>query len=171
MTIAIGAPAVEGDTQFTQAWTWLNKEGPANASGIIDTVKIYATTGAEGDLVGCFVGIFYVVSGDTLKCRSAVEIGAVEGGAERTFPGLSLAVEAGDFIGLYFSDGSIRYRNSAGAGLWHSNAEVNHCVVDDQFEYTPLVGTYQLSINGTGEEVAVGGGMGGPANLIAAGII
>lgn len=169
MTIAIGAPAVEGDTQFTQDWTWVNIEGPANASGIIDTVKIYAT---EGDsLVGCFVGIFYVVSGDTLKCRSAVEIGAVAGGAERTFPELSLAVEVGDYIGLYYSEGAIRYRNTVGAGLWHSNEEVNHCVVNDQHGYTELEGTYQLSINGTGEEVAIGGGQGGPAALIAAGII
>lgn len=154
MAIEIGSPAVSGSTKFTQTYTWLNMTGPSSASGIIDTVEIYCEAGY--DLVDCFVGIFYKTNGNTLKCRSAVEIGAVGGGAKRTFPELSLAVEVGDYIGLYYSDGGIRYRNDAGDGIWHGGATGNHCVVDDEFEYTVLAGTYSLSLYGTGTEAGEG---------------
>ena len=46
------------------------------------------------------VGIFYVISGNQLKCRSAAVIGALPAGSKQTVA-VSLAVQVGDYIGFW----------------------------------------------------------------------
>lgn len=169
MTIDIGSEASDRGNQWTLAsYTVVNKNNPANASGIITQVEIYPVVGK--DLVNCIVGTFYTTNGNTLKCRAAVAIGAVVGGAKRTFAGLSLAVEAGDFIGYYQdgADGWLERATSGGVGIWYvSGQEIDP---NDEAEYT-LQADNILSLYGTGEEAVPAAGVGGPANLVAAGVI
>ena len=78
-------------------------------------VEIYAVGGYS--LANCIVGTFYVVSGDTLKCRDSEAIGAVTGGSKQTFSSLDISVEAGDYIGIYYTSGRMEV-DTTGEGNW-----------------------------------------------------
>lgn len=152
MEIDVGGGAIDRNT-FTGARTSISKDNPANASGEITSVEIWCI-GPAG-ITGCKVGIFYKTNGDTLKCRSACSIGAVAGGSKQTSP-VSLAVVTGDYIGMYWATGNMEVGAPSANGRWqHAD---DHCVVDDETEYTPL--TSGLSIYGTGEAAAAGGSRG-----------
>jgi hypothetical protein len=72
---------------------------------------------AFSNLTGVKVGIFYLNSSNVLSARGTpVSLGNVTAGSKRTFTGLSLAVQAGDFIGIYMASGDIEY-STAGGGL------------------------------------------------------
>ncbi|MBA7588473.1 hypothetical protein ES708_30531 [subsurface metagenome] len=124
-------------------WTIVMAGNPANASGTIKTAEIWSNT----DLAGVRIGIFYTTNGNTLKCRSSAIIGAVTGGSKQTFPGLSLSVEVGDFIGIYYDTGNIE-RDTGAAGMWRVNAE--NIDPGDESVYEWLVGQ-TLSLYGIGE--------------------
>lgn len=151
MAIDIGAGAISRDIAWTLAgYTLVDKNNPANASGTITSVEIWCTY----DLAGCIVGIFYTTNGNTLKCRSATTIGAVTGGSKQTFPlDPAISVEAGDYIGIYFTGGWLEQDTDIYAGLWHKYGQ--YIDPNDEAEYTFDAGE-ALSLHGIGEEVAVG---------------
>ena len=87
---------------------------------MLHSVKVYAQT----NMTGLRVGTFYGTNGNTLKCRDSVFIGDVEAGAERTFTELSITVEAGDYIGCYYTGAGRIERNISGfAGYWNISGE------------------------------------------------
>ncbi|MBA7582582.1 hypothetical protein ES708_24514 [subsurface metagenome] len=145
--IDIGSGATPGDGPWPRNYTSVDKDNPANASGMIKTVEIYAS----GSMEECFVGTFYTTNGNTLKCRDSVALGRVDGGVKTTWPGLSLAVEAGDYIGMFFTTGSVYYHPSGYTGLWYKLGE--YIDPGDEAIYTLLDG-YAISLYGTGEGVA-----------------
>ncbi len=145
--IDIGPSAIDRSSSRPGYKTVINKENPANASGIITAVEIWAWM----NLSGCKVGIFYITNGNTLKCRSATTLGDVTAGSKQTFNGLSLSVQAGDYIGMSFLNGSIEHDPSYHAGLW--DALGYKCVVDDESDYSFYTGD-AVSLHGTGEGVA-----------------
>ncbi len=99
--------------------TRIDKNNPANASGTLHSIKIWANE----NITGLRVGTFYVISGNTLRCRDSVVIGDVEAGAERTFTGLSITVVEGDYIGYYFSSGRIDDTTIGFLGMWSRTGE------------------------------------------------
>ena len=164
MAIDIGDTAIDRiDAYVSGGYTVINKGNPANASGIIDTVKIYAVSGF--DLLNCKVGIFYTTNGLTFKCRSAATIGNVTSGSQQTFPGLSLAVVILDYIGLYYTDGKIEAEHPGGHDVWWIDDD--YCNVDAEGIYT-LDPDIMISLYGTGVEGWVGKIMGGtnPAKVM-----
>jgi len=156
MAIDIGDAAIDRANQWSLAsYTVVNKGGPASASGTITSVQMHAESGH--DLANCVVGIFYTTNGDTLKCRSAVAIGAVTGGSVQTFPGLSLAVEVGDYIGIYFTDGWLSRDTGGSTQIWYVDGQ--YIDPDDETNYTATVDD-AISLHGTGvEPVGLGGNM------------
>lgn len=165
MAIDIGAPAIARGFSLPPVQTRINKENPANASGTITSVEIWSKT----DLSGVKVGIFYTTNGDTLKCRSAVTIGNVTSGSKQTFGGLSLAVMAGDYIGMYWSGGLGWYHTAGYTGIWSIAGD--HCIVDDEADYALGSGD-AFSLYGTGVEAAVAAaGSSMAAKMIAAGAL
>ncbi|MBA7532625.1 hypothetical protein ES705_24851 [subsurface metagenome] len=142
--IDIGAEPIDRSSSRPGYGTLINKENPANASGIITSVEIWAYS----NLSVCKVGIFYTTNGNTLKCRSAATIGNVTAGSKQTFNGLSLSVQTGDYIGMYFSNGTIEHDISGYAGLW--DALGDKCLVDDESDYAFYTGD-AVSLYGTGE--------------------
>jgi len=80
--IDIGCPAINR-TASLAGKTMINKGNPANASGIITNVEIYAVSGYT--LTNCEVATFYVVSGNNLTTRDYEYIGDVVGGSKQTF--------------------------------------------------------------------------------------
>jgi len=163
--IDIGSAAVDRPATGGGGYTIILKDNPANASGRINTIEIWANT----NMTGVRVGTFYLVSGTTYKCRDSVEIGNVTAGSKQTFPGLDLAVQIGDYLGFYSSGGLIEASGSGGAGQYYVGGE--HIDPDDQATYTWMAGiTYSLYATGaTGEVKTASATLSGTGSLSAAG--
>lgn len=148
MAIDVGADAIFRDTRKLAGNTIIDKNNPANASGKIKTVEIWLRAdGYDG-----IVGTFYTTNGDTLKCRDSVAIGDVDCGSKQTISGLSISIEAGDYIGVYFpSFGQIEQDKSGYAGIWVKLGK--YIDPDDEADFSFLADD-AISLYGTGEEAA-----------------
>lgn len=145
MAIDIGAPAIDRNKRFSKNATYIEGSNPANATGTIDTVEIWAHSSLEN----CEVGTFYLLTGATYKCRDSVVIGDVVAGSKQTFPSLSLSVVVGDLIGCYFTSGQIKVTNVGGVTVWSVAGE--HIDPDDEATYATNP-NYIMSLLGTGVE-------------------
>jgi len=101
-TIDMGSAATAREDGGTTNCTYVDKNNPANASGKITSVEIYAHT----SMTNVEVATFYVVSGNNLTTRDTEYIGSVATGAKRTFS-VNLNVQAGDYIGIFYETGKI----------------------------------------------------------------
>ena len=158
--IIIGPGATDmGSSSATK--TLVVRDNPANASGTITTVEIWAYE----TLSGCEVATFYVVSGNILSTRDDETVdngngaGVVIAGSKQTFV-VDLDVEEGDYIGLYFSAGKIERASSGYAGHWYITEDA---IPADEVTMS-LVSDYGISIYGIGSTEE-----GGEANAISFG--
>ena len=110
--IDIGVEAISRSDGITE--TIINKGNPANATGTITSVEIYAYYLSMDNVE---VATFYEVSENHFTTRDSEVIGAVTTGAKRTFV-VSLDVVAGDYIGLYVPSGYLAWDASGGDGIW-----------------------------------------------------
>lgn len=121
VVINIGMPAIDrGSTAST--YTWVNVGNPANASGTITFVEIWANTA----LTNCEVATFYVVSGNNLSTRDTQFIGSVPSGAAYGFE-VDLDVEAGDYIGAYYTGGALERGTTDYPGCWMKTGDNIPC--------------------------------------------
>lgn len=111
--IDIGSAAIDRSTFAEATWTIIDKNNPANASGTIISVQIYAVSG--NDLADCEVATFIDEGSSVYSTRDTETIGAVTSGSVQTFPGLDMSVATGDYIGIYFSSGLVEL-DTSGAG-------------------------------------------------------
>lgn len=144
--IDIGMPAIDrGSTAST--YTWVNIGNPTNESGTITSIEMWANT----NLTNCEVAIFYVVSGNNLSTRDTEVIGSVTGNSKQTFM-VSLDVQIGDYIGAYYTVGSLERDSSGFDGCWMKTGDNIPCT---NAAFTLRAGE-AISLYGTGETVAVG---------------
>lgn len=152
--IDVGAEAINRGATLGSS-TIISKDNPANLSGTITQVEIYTNS----ELTNVEVAIFEEVSPDTFTTRSNVTLGTVAAGY--TSHVVSLAVVAGDYIGIFHS-GGIDKDNSGGAGVW------NALGLDKIPCTNELFGTFyannRLSLKGTGAEAGWSGKVGGVTN-------
>ncbi|MBA7530408.1 hypothetical protein ES705_22615 [subsurface metagenome] len=148
--IDIGSPAINrAYDMLVGGRTEINNVNPANLDGIIDTVEIWVFT----SMTGVMIGTFDKLDGNIFKCRDSVAIGNVASGAKRTFPGLSIEVKAGDYIGIYSATGRIEKDTNLGNQWWF---KLGHWIdPGDQNTFGLLTNCY-CSLYGSGEEVALG---------------
>ncbi|GAH84528.1 unnamed protein product, partial [marine sediment metagenome] len=126
--------------------TWVVKDNPANATGKITSVRIYAGSGAINNVK---VATFFVVSGNNLSTRDSEAVASVPAWNTRTYD-VDLDVVEGDYIGIYFSaGGSMSGRVSGYAGLWFVEAEKIPCTNQTFSVYADAT----ISLSGTGETV------------------
>lgn len=92
-------------------YTVIVKTVAAPQDGILNKVEIWAST----NMAGVQIGVFTPLGSENYTTRSYCTIGSVTAGAKRAFTGLSLAVHAGDFIGIYWTGGYIE-EDLSGAG-------------------------------------------------------
>jgi len=145
--IDVGSEAIGRDDDCSATNTLIALDNPANLDGEITSIEIWA----KNALTGLKVGMFYLVSETTYKCRSAVAIGDVAAGSKvtKTFSGISVVTN--DLIGMYFTTGDMERSGSGEAGgLYISGDKVT---VDDETEYTAWDGV-TFSIKGIGAELA-----------------
>jgi hypothetical protein len=137
--ITVGNEAIDRAGSYGTGNTVVDQNGPANGTGIIDTVEIYLATGGTVE-----VGIFYVVSGNTLSTRSYASLGTLPVG-KSTITSLSLAVQQGDYIGFYTTNGYIE-RDTVGVGYWNYAGDK---IPGDNTAFNSTA-TRTVSIKGTG---------------------
>ena len=173
MTIDIGDVAIIRSYQFTNiGYTLVNKGNPADASGTIHSVEIYAVAGHN--LTNVVVGTFYTTNGNTLKCRDSAVIGTVASGSKQIITEdsesnpLAIAVESGDYIGIYYAEGWLYWDDTGFSGTWYKLGQ--YADPGDEITYSMSPGG-AISLYGEGEEPAKPAAGGGPAVLVAAGII
>ena len=118
--IDVGSAAIDRSFSWTSL-TYVAKENPANATGQITSIEIWAAV----SLTDCKVATFFVVSGNNLSTRDTETIGAVTAGAKRTFE-VDLDVQVGDYIGIYFTAGEIELTTS-GTGIWTFDGDKIPC--------------------------------------------
>ena len=144
--IDIGYAAVDGTGSMGFNFTVITLDNPANATGVLDTIEIWAETTMGGTKAGTFYG-----SGTDYTSRDVETIGTVTAGSKQTFTGLNCNVETGDYIGIYYSSGRIERFTTTGAGICY--------IAGDQFgtgtqTYTSIGGCF-ISLYGTGETPVV----------------
>jgi len=143
--IDIGCEAIDRNTQRNTA-TDINKTNPANDSGIITSVEIFARTA----MTNVKVATFYAVDATHFTTRDYEFIGDMSVGYHQF--NVNLNVKAGDYIGIYHS-GYIEVGTSGGDGFWYYDGNDMIPCINQAFSYYP---SYQISLYGTGETVAVG---------------
>ncbi|MBA7572824.1 hypothetical protein ES708_14610 [subsurface metagenome] len=123
--IDVGNPAINRTSQLTSGYTFIAKDNPANASGVITSIEIWANQ----NLSNCEVATFYRPDPDNfpdnLSTRGATAIGTVTAGAKRTFA-VNFPVQIGDYIGIYYSSGELE-RDDLGVGLWYKSGDSIPC--------------------------------------------
>lgn len=139
----IGSAAINRSQQGWGEHTHIDKNNPYYGdNGVINHVSLHVaqTTGTAWK-----IGTFYVVSGNSLKCRDAENIGALSPGInEKT---VSLNVHNGDYIGEYGGDQDNKIDvDFAGTGYWYASHD--GCVTNDQYSYTSLENR-TMSVYGT----------------------
>lgn len=141
--IDVGGACEDRLSYSNMSMTRIDLNNAANASGILTNVCCWMKAVGAYDL---YFGIFYQISGNTYKCRSAVNAGRLDVGENNEV--VSLAIEAGDIIGAYGGSNDNRIETgSAGAGhLWHAG---NCCVVNNETTYS-LSADRTMSLYGTG---------------------
>ena len=143
IAIDIGEQAINRGSTAATGITWVSQDNPANASGKITSIEIWANSA----LVNCEVATFFVVSGNNLSTRDTHSIGAVTSGSKQTFSGLDIDVEVGDYIGVYYTAGALE-RDTSGypGGLWYRNTDAIPCTNETFTE----AGGDTISLYGTG---------------------
>ncbi len=141
--IDIGSAAVVGNTNLSGNSILIEEANPANLSGVITSIELWASA----DLGGCKVATLYKTNSVIFTSRAVYDIGAVTAGSKQTIP-VSLIVEAGDYIGLSYTSGTFR-RSNGGVGYWYKTASVLPCT-DAEFLH---LANFALSIYGTGTDV------------------
>lgn len=118
LPIDVGPGAVDGNDWWGSGATLIDLANPANLSGRITSVDVWANT----NIAGLRVGTFYLVSGTTYKCRGSATIGNVTAGSKQTFA-VSIPVVVGDVIGCYFDSGQLENTLSGGVGVASATGE------------------------------------------------
>lgn len=121
--IDIGTPAIDrGSFLATNNITFISVENPANLSGRITSIEIWAVV----EMTGVKVATFEEVDTNTFTARDSQLIGTVSAGSKKTFD-VDLDVQAGDYIGLCTTGGAIE-NDTSGSGTWNTSGDQTGCV-------------------------------------------
>lgn len=141
--IDIGTVPGDFGSNNTPGYTVIEAANPANDTGIIDTVQIWAGVAMTS---GCTAGTLSA-AGNVLTVRDSQSLGNIAEGSTQTITGLSIDVVTGDFIGEYHSVGSLRYSATGGSGFWYYNGEKIDPTDSATFTFAA---DFKLALYGTG---------------------
>ena len=118
--INVGSPAIDRDSYFG-VYTIVNKDNPASAACTITKVEIFA----KAALQNCEIASFYEGDANRLYTRDSVAIGAVP--QLYSSHDVSLVFEAGDCIGIYYTNGSLEQDTAGYGGEWYRSGDNIPC--------------------------------------------
>ncbi len=125
--IDIGSPAINRSSHLGFR-TVINKNNPAQVSGIVTSVEIYSFS----PLRDCKVAIFYTAGGNVFSTRNYVAIGTVPDGKQ--IFAVNLNVQVGDYIGMYYSysgGAGVMLDSTGGVGLWWKSSDYIPCTNEE----------------------------------------
>jgi len=149
MAVDIGAEAINRASTIVAGLTFINKEHPATIAGLITSVDVWA----HEEVAGLIVGTFYTTNGNTLKCRASQAIAGTIPAGSKVTKVVSIAVEVGDYIGAYWTEGILERDITGYAGYWGIEGE--YIDPDDEGEYFLIAGD-AISFGGYIPGAAVG---------------
>jgi len=134
MAIDVGGGLITIKSEVASGITYVVKNNPANANGIITSISISQKTTIEGVQVAIFIA-----SGNDLTTRDIVSLpnrGYI-GSATLTFDSIAgdfspLEIQTGDYIGVYFSSGTLNSDTGDQDGMWDKNGDYIPCA-DEPF--------------------------------------
>jgi len=145
--IDIGSSAIDRPLYWTSGnWTRIVKGNPANYSGKLTKIYVYA----HSAMYGVEFATFYQGAANVFSTRDTVAIGTIPTGySEHT---VNLTVEVGDFLGMHYTSGEIELTGigQGEVGVWKLNADGIPCT-DTTFEF---VADCAISLYGTGTTIA-----------------
>ena len=125
MAIDVG-PACSDRVTFLGSQTVVNKGNPANETGKINYICIYAVTLMTGIEVASFSA-----AGNNLTTNASVSLAnAAIGKNEYNAPGdfVAFDINAGEYLGIYFTGGTIEYDNAGFDDIWTRAGDNIPCV-------------------------------------------
>jgi len=148
--IDVGADAIDRSGALSRDYTHINRNNSSNDSGTLDTVEVYFDNSTAESVE---VATFFLVSSSNYSTRGNVPLGNISPGSKQTITGLSISIETGDYIGVYFADSSSPYskiecNTTSGARDYRSG----DCIPCTNQSFSGATGT--ISLYGTGETVA-----------------
>lgn len=123
--ISVGSPAILRSSFIGGGYTTILKDGPANASGYITTVKIYVVE----NMTELSIATFYNTGTNQFTARASKTIGSLTTGLKTVT--VNLQVNAGDYIGLYWNQGYVSIDNAnerPGSAYWETAGNNTTCV-------------------------------------------
>jgi hypothetical protein len=155
MAIDVGAGAISRGASAGVGYTYCDRNNPANATGVVNTVELWF----EATGIGTTVGIMYNTSGYSYNTRSSIYVGSVTAGSKQTFSGLILDVRVGDVVAIYTdTNAGVSYDAGGSIGiLYRQYNGIGGGIVFD------LSSSLRLSIYGTSNDPAVDIGSGAVA--------
>lgn len=118
MAINIGAPATDRGAELGPGFTAIVLNTPAPHNGTLTTVELWA----HGNLTDVKIGVLSR-SGDNFTPRDYANIGNVTGGSKQTIPDLTIDVQAGDYIGIYYLTAAMDLDTSGGDGVYYTSGD------------------------------------------------
>jgi hypothetical protein len=118
----IGEEPINRSGTYQSGYTIINKGIPAQASGTVEKIAIWAYR----SLRNVEVATFYEVSAGRYSTRDTQYIGSITGGSKREYS-VNLDVRAGDLIGMYFTEGSVERSTSGYDGMWSASGDHIPC--------------------------------------------
>ena len=152
MSIDVGLAAIVRNISAVAGYTHIVEDNPANESGTIKRIDIYA----KWQFTGLKIGIFYSTGADQFSTRSYITIttGVVTAGFH-SYP-VNLSIQTGDRIGFFASSGAsgtIYAGTSTTTGRWVVVGDNIPCtgvnfqhVIDDPCGLMSLYGAYILAV-------------------------
>jgi len=142
--LTVGSEAINRATSSgaLSAHTVLDLSNPLNADGPITINELWFATSTTT----LKVGLFRLVSGTTYKCIATATIGSVTQGSKQTKTGFTLNGLAGDYIGFYYTNGTIEVDTSGGNAYY---VDSDQMTVDSEAVYS-AVGAWLFSQKGLG---------------------
>ena len=145
--ITIGSPAENKNRYTIAAYTYIQKENPADGTGTITSVEIYVETATQG----LIIAIFENVGGNYFTARGHYDVGVATAGYHQY--DVSLPVETGDYIGFYTAVGRLEQTWDEGGNQWLISGDATQCVnTEIGYNTSPR----KISICGTGESTPTG---------------
>ena len=142
-SIDVGSGAINRPTSLTSAYTLLDYNNPANATGTIDTIEIWPASNLALTEIGTLYG-----TAPNFADRDYEYIGSVTSGSKQTFSPVDIDIETGDYLGIYYASGNIESNSSGYNGVYY---DLGSQFGTGQTEYMLLAGD-AISIYGTGTE-------------------
>ena len=157
-SITIGPGAVVLDKSGASDSTFIDKEGPASGTGILDTVEAYWTQCPYPEIAYFYVGTFYEVDTNIFTCRDyegPIAFESILSPELVIYTGLDIEVSEGDLLGHYHyhADTDLYYTTASGAGWYRYVGSRKVPCENTTFEF---FSTRKFAIYATGASASVG---------------